>query len=353
MNGWFRLPLLITANIMLAVSLYGGEVISLGNNRFRTAEQSLQTTLTPNAKVIINSALDLYGNLHIISDSSDRVTFVYKKILKAPNLSTAMDYVDLINITMNSIPGGLQILLQAPNPSPWAGQNFGAVEGELHLPGNCQIELALPYFGLSIDGPFRTVNSKPSFGRLEAKGITEKLNLATTNQDIIVWDIGGDIAVSTANADIRIYNMLCPLTAATIRNGNGNIYLSNVKGAVDIENSYGKIKLDRISLGGGKSRIIGSYGSLKLQLADLERADLFMSNTNGDIEINIPDTVSAKFLLNVSSDGEIAAEGFKITPAQMDHNYLEFLSGTGESQMTVEIKGDGNIFLKGIQCQKK
>jgi hypothetical protein len=329
--------------------VWAEEVFPQGEGRYVTKEIQIKTVVSSNDKIIINSTAGLSGKLYIAADSTSQAIFEYKKILKTSSRSEATDYAGTINVSMEETPEGIRILLQTPNPAPWAGSdNSGALEGDLHLPVNCNIEITAPYFDLVIDGPFKAVKSQSSFGRIEVQKITEKLTLAATNQDIVARDIQGDISLTAGNADIRVDNLHSGDKAARIRNESGGIFLNQVSGAINVENSFGKIRLDELSLSGNDNRIIGSYAPIKIQVIELKNADILISNTNEDIELRVEESVSSDFSLTVDSGGEIDAEGFKMLPKRMDSNRMQFTSGKGGSLITINIAGEGNIFVRGV-----
>ncbi len=347
------IPLLILLFLSTA-SPWGKEVVSLGDDLFETREAKITSPMTSGEKVIINSAMGLSGKLNVISEEAEQASFVYKKILKTSDPSEAMDYADVIEITLEATPEGLKLLLQAPNPAPWGGSaNSGRVEGDLYLPSDCHIEIDAAYFDLKIDGPFRSVRNKSSFGRLDIRKITQEVNLATSSREIVAKDISGDIALTTGNGEIKIENLVSRTRPADIINENANIYVSDASGSVNIKNSYGKIRLDNFHLKGADSRITGSYGPIRLEISDIANTALTISNQNEDIQVTLPDAVSAKFLLKVGLRGKINVEGLKARPTTVKSDRLEFITGAGESEIAVDIEGNGNISLKGIPAKER
>lgn len=342
------IPLIILL-FLLAASPWGKEVVSLGDDLFETKVAKITSPIISGEKVIINSAMGLSGKLNIISEEGEQASFDYKKILKTSDPSEAMDYADLIEIALEETPEGLKLVLQAPNPAPWGGStNAGRVEGDLYLPSDCHIEIDAVYFDLKIDGPFKSIKNKASLGRLDVRKITQEVNLTTTGREIIAKDISGDIALTTGNGEIRIENLVSRIRPADIINENANINVSNVTGSINIRNSYGKIRLDNFHLAGADSRIAGSYGPIRLEISDITNTALAISNRNEDIQITLPDTTSAKFLLKVSLRGSINVEGLMAKPTAVKSDQLEFITGAGESEIAVSIEGNGNISIKGI-----
>jgi len=326
----------------------GEEVISLGDDRFSTREQTISSTLDKGEKVIINSAMGLSGTLSVVAQDSNQADFTYRKILKTSDPSEAMDYADMIEVSLESTPEGLELILQAPNPAPWGGTaNSGMIEGELYLPLDCQIEINAVYFDIKIEGPFNSVRNKPSLGRLDVRGVSQDVNLITSSRGIIAKDIGGTVSLTTSNREMRIENLASRSRPAEIINENADINITNCTGAVNLKDSYGKIKLENMLFSGSDSKISGSYGPIRLEISDIENTVVNVTNSNEDIQITIPDSVSAKFVLKVGPRGKISVEGLKIQPAAVKNDQLEFITGDGKGALLVTIEGNGNIYLSG------
>ncbi|SYZ74560.1 exported hypothetical protein [Candidatus Zixiibacteriota bacterium] len=324
------------------------------DDRFMTRKTELTLPVSPRARIAISSARHLIGKINVIADNPDQVLFQYKKVLKVPRQSLAIDYAELIDVSIEKTPTGAKLIFKAPNPAPWSGtDNSASIEGELHLPDNITLEVSAEYFDLNIVGPLRAVENLSSFGRMEVEKITERLNLSTSNQDIIATGVSGDIFLATTNADIRVENMKSGATPAQLRNQSGNVVVATASGALDIKNSYGKIRLEDIHLTLPGSRVIDSYGPIRMMLAEAKQATLEVSNTNDDVELEVSPDINASFLLSVDSDGEISAEGLMMEPTEVMKNRLRFTSGSGGADISVKISGDGNISLKGTAAGGK
>jgi hypothetical protein len=324
------------------------EIFPQGDSRFATKGTKIEASVLSGNKVYINSVEFLSGRIYIVADSSGSATIDYKKIIKASGEKEALRYAEIINVIMEKVPDGIKILLQAPNPAPWSGtENMGGVEAEIHLPPGCQIEINAIYFDIVIEGPFKSVSNRSSFGRLEAGKISEILSLTTTNQDLIARDIAGELKLVTSNGDIRANNISCPAKQAIIRNENGSIVVNEFDGSFDIENSYSKIRLEQLHLKNGESRISGSYSPVRVELAEMSKATLNIDNNNEDVDLYIPRSLSAKFILRSKSGNQIDVVGLPIKPKKINSDRLEFVIGAGESQIIVNVDGNGSITVHG------
>jgi len=327
---------------------FGEELLAHGENRFVTRKAVIGKAARGNTAFVVQSALSLSGKLYITADAADSASFEFRKVLKTSRESRAHDYAASIDVIIEDGPEGMKVLLQAPNPAPWSGTEHSAmIEGELHLPEGSQVSLLADYFDIVVEGPLASIENETSFGRLEANQITDKVHLSTSSRDIVVSDISGEVALETTSAEIRITDMTVGDKPAHIRNENGDIALNRCTGGLDIKTSYGKIKGSELVFDDVKVLIEGSYSPIRLKVSALDEAELMISNTNEDIDLILPNTVSADFTLEVDVESDIDVEDIKLAPTFINERRLEFMTGSGESVISAEIQGIGNILVAG------
>ncbi|UCD94011.1 MAG: DUF4097 family beta strand repeat protein [Candidatus Zixiibacteriota bacterium] len=346
-----RYILLFCALFILATStVMPVDLYQLEKNRFVTKEESLELPLDPGSRVIISSAVHLSGELKVTTEKAEGILFEYKKILKVGSESEAADYAALIDVDIMRTSDGVKLLLQAPNPAPWAGtDDAGMIEAELHLPGDCDVEVYADYFDVTMVGPFRSVENRSALGRQEIQNVTERLAVSGSGRDIRLKDIRGNISVGSNNADIRIENMISETKPAHISNENGDIIMEAVRGAFTIDGSYGKIRIDGAELKGGISRITGSQCPIRLTIRDMTESALTIADDYEDVELYVNKAVSAVFSLQVESGGEVHVTRIPVRPITVASNYLEFVTGKGGPAIDIDVGGGGNIRIKGIR----
>lgn len=334
--------------LAVTASSFAEELIPHGENRFISRKTVIAEPVRGDTSFIIQSALSLTGRLYIVADDADSVSFEYRKVLKSSRESKAHDYAAVIHILIEDSPQGKKLILQAPNPAPWSGsENSATIEGELHLPEGSHVFFSADYFDIVVEGPLASLENETSLGRIEANRITQKANLNTSSRDIIVSNITGEIALKTSSAEIRITDMQAVDKPAFIRNQNGDISLNRCEGSLDVRTQYGKIKGSELTFVDARVRIDGSYSPIRLKIAALEKADVTISNINEDIDLLLPDAVSANFRLEVGVDSEIDVEDLLFKPTLVNERRLEFTTGSGESAISAEIQGIGNILVAG------
>ena len=341
--------LTILSFIIALVHIVGAEEVKeIDKNRFETGKIELTSPMASDKIVSISSAVNLSGKLIIRTTETNQAIFIFNKTLKTSSKSEAIDYAEVINIVLEETSKGINLLLQAPNPAPWSGtDNSGIVEGELQIPKASRIEIDAQYFDLNIIGPFKAVESKSSFGRAEVENISEFLYLATSNQDIIASNITGEINLTTSHADIKVKNLVTTGQLAYIKNENGSITGETLSGVFDVKNSFGRIRLSELTLVSDRSRISGSYSPINLRIKGINKAGLTVHNTNEDIKVFVPESLTAEFSLRVDNNGEIDVEGLEIKPTLVENSRLDFESGAGGPRIRMSIRDDGNISIRG------
>ncbi len=326
------------------------EIIRQGRNRFATHKTELNEKISENRRIRIQSVESLRGKLYITSADVDRAHLEYKKLLRTSEKAEALNYAELIQVTFRDTPSGLELLFQTLNPSPWSRtDNSATVEGEISLPPDSHIEIDAKYFDIIIEGPFKTVSNTRSFGRLDVSGITEKVELTTSHGNITVKNIRGVISIETESAGIRAENIRPLGKPAYFSNDNGDIIISWCEGGLDIHSSYGKIRVDKATLSGGRINIEGNYTPIRLTLDNMDSSVISVTNVNEDIDINVSRPLSASVNLQVDADSEIHVEGIFVKPVAVEPRRVKFVTGSGDSQISVKISGIGDITLKGGQ----
>jgi hypothetical protein len=339
----------ILSQAFLLAPILGQEISQIGRDRYATDQIELSAEVSSDRKIYVNSALGLSGSLVIKAREASQAVFVYRKLLKTTDKSEAVDYARVIEAKLENTPQGARLLLQAPNPAPWSEtDNSGVIEGELLLPVNCQLEIDAIYFDLDISGPLRAVENQASFGRINIENVTEIVTLVTSNRDIMARDIAGDISITGSHAEIMIDNMQSQKQAAYIRNENGSIIVENASGAFDIKNDFGRIKVSNMKFNSERSRFIGSYSPINIEIADIVEGNLTIRNTNEDIYLTVPESISADFSLRVDSNGEINTDGFRVRPTLVDSDRLDFVTGNAGARIRVSVRGEGSIKVQGI-----
>jgi hypothetical protein len=182
---------------------------------------------------------------------------------------------------------------------------------------------------------------------MDISNITESLNLTTANREVRLRDITGRISATTSYEALIAEDITSLEDQARFRNDYGDIEIIGLTGSVNVRNSYGRIDIERFAARGQSSYIRGSSRPIAIEIKEMKEGQLVVSNRQEDIEIVVPDTLSAFYSLSVDDDGVIEASNFPFTPDLVERNRLNLQSGDGRVDVGASVKGKGNIFIRG------
>ena len=342
------IPLLVLLLAVTAIPILGQEVTERESGTFATGTIRLARTVAPKAKIVVASAVQLSGSIRIVSHTSDSLLVDYRKVAKASGRSEAIDFIDLISVVVEGRAETPVVKMRAPNPAPWSGTDYsGLVELELTVPSSAEVEIQAPIYDVNVRGPLRALDIPESLGKLEIAKITARLNVTTANRRVILTDISGEISAATTNSSLLAENIACPDEQARFRNDGGDIDIVGMVGTLNVKNSYGRVTVKNWRAKGSSSYIRGASGPVSVEITAMDEGQLVISNRQEDIEISVPDRLSAFYTLSVDDDGIIEATNFTFTPDLVEHNRLNLQSGDGRVDIRGSVKGKGNIFIRG------
>ncbi|MEW5796261.1 MAG: hypothetical protein AB1772_07845 [Candidatus Zixiibacteriota bacterium] len=333
---------------VVASPLLGQEVIERESGTYATETIRIARPVAPKAKIEVASAVHLSGSIKIVTHTADSLVVEYRKVAKASSRSEAIDFIDLISVVSEGRAETPVVKMRAPNPAPWSGTDYaGMVELELIVPSGAELEIEAPIYDLTARGPLRALDIPESLGKMEISGITERLNVSTANRRVTLSDIKGQVSAVTSNSSLLVENLSCPDEQARFRNDGGDIDIVGVVGTLNVRNSYGRISIEKWTAKGSSSYIRGTSGPVAVEITSMDEGQLVISNRQEDIEISVPDTLSAFYTLSVDDDGIIEASNFSFTPDLVEHNRLNLVAGDGRVDIRGSVKGKGNIFIRG------
>ena len=347
----------ILPSLFLAVFIAGSgvdtraqDIFQTDNGMFSTSDLKMNTPMDARRRLLIRATSNLVGRLSIKTGDQPQASVVYAKLAKTDSRTRAFDYIDLMSVSLDKFPEFVRLDLRAPNPAPWSSdRESGSIEAQITIPSGCDVEIEAIYFDVYAEGPFASFINRSSLGRLEISNVTKVLELSTSNRRINLTNISGDISVTTSHATLYAGGITAKTSAARFRNDGGDIKLENLTGQANVKNSYGRIDILGFRASGEGNFIRGASGPITIELTALENGQLVVSNRYEDIEIMMPDDISAYFSLAVDDDGIIDASNFKFTPTLVKPNRLAFTAGGGEVDVSASIRGKGNILITGFE----
>jgi hypothetical protein len=343
----------LTASILTIVCLIGAhasaqEVVEREAGVFATEKITIRKAVGARPKIQLAAAVYLSGTIRIATQNSDTLDVRYVKTAKAADRSQAIDFIDLISVVIEGRPGSPVVKMRAPNPAPWSGTDYsGQVEMEIIAPSDAEIEILASPFDVTTVGPLRALDIPESLGGMNISNITESLNLTTANRAVKLKDITGQISVVTSRETLAAEDITSLDDQARFRNDGGDIEIIGMNGSVNIKNTYGRIDIEGFVARGQSSIIRGSSRPIAIEVIEMKEGQLVVSNRQEDIEIVVPDTLSAFYSLSVDDDGIIEASNFPFTPDLVERNRLNLQSGDGRIDVSASVKGKGNIYIRG------
>ncbi|MBN1211183.1 MAG: hypothetical protein JXA92_01275 [candidate division Zixibacteria bacterium] len=335
-------PLLVTVTA-------AQDIFEVEKGLYSTRE--LESKVAPGAKnrLIIKAAVNLHGRISLKATEQANIGLIYTKQARTDTWSKAMDYIDLISVSMEVIPEGVRLELRAPNPAPWnSDKETGLVETELTVPAGFLIEIDAIYFDVYALGPFKGLVIDNSLGRYDITGVTDILKLSTANRRVNLTDIGGEISVATTNAPLVAKDIKNVKGQAVFRNDGGDIKIDGFVGEINAKNNFGQIRISNFIPRGQSNYIRGFSGPVILEITEMIEGQLVITNRYEDIDISVPDTLSAFYSMVVDEEGVIEAANFPFTADLIRRNRLNLTSGEGDVEISGTVRGKGNIYIRGI-----
>jgi hypothetical protein len=335
--------------VFFICSTAAARVVPLGEELFGSDKEEIEFEVKPSDVFTIVSSSYLSGTLEIRARDSETAGFTFQKIAKVKSRGKAIEYLDKVIVDVHQMADGMSLIFQAPNPAPWAETNDDVrVEGILYLPESLTVDINASYFDLVVEGPFSSFTNKSSFGKIDIENITEKLDITTTGRNLNLTDIHGDISVNSKSTNLKIKEMSATSKTAQIKNKSGDIYIDEARGSFNIMNSYGKIRLSNMIFSENRSDIDGDYCSLDIEIKEINTSSLYIDNSFEDINLTVPQSISAMFDIYTELDGEIHVTGIPFIAETVRSSHVKLKAGNGESKISVDNEGGRDIIVEGI-----
>jgi hypothetical protein len=325
---------------------YAQEIFEEAPGLFSTRQLKATAPIGTHKKVMIQSVNTLRGEIVIKADAVDEVSVTYFKKSKAATKSKAVDYIDLIAVRLEPITEGMRLHLSAPNPAPWSEQDAGLVEAAVIVPESCVIEIEALYFDITAEGPFEGMIIPSSLGNLEIADVTKQLKLKTANGRVSIERISGDISVATSNSELAAKDISSSGKQAQFTNDGGDIRIDGFAGEMSVKNSYGRIEITDFEVDGSSNLIRGFSGPIVVDIRRITDGQVVINNRFEDIEIALPNNLSARLSLAVDDNGKIDVSNFPFKTDLVEPNRLNLVTGDGEALISASIRGAGNIFVR-------
>ena len=345
MKAIMRVSCLLAAILLVSGLSHAQEIFRESANVFSTGKLKASASMSGPKRLIIKSASDLAGELMITAAETDVVAVKFAKKARTDTKSKAIDYIDLIALSLTETPSGVVLALRAPNPAPWReAAEAGLVTADIAVPENCAVEIYASYFDVNAEGPFSEMTIPSSLGRIEVSDVTGPVELVTYNRRVLVSQLSGEISVTTNNSVIEAYDIS---GKAKFKNDGGDVSIDGMRGQLNVSNNYGRIEVSEFEAEGRSNIIRGFSGPIVIDLLTIGEGQLVALNRYEDIEIVVPSDLSAMLSLAVGEQGRIEATNLEFTTDFVESNRLNLTAGDGIGKIKGEIRGEGNIYVIG------
>jgi hypothetical protein len=327
-------------NFQLAQLYYGNEEY--------TSSTQLEVSTNGAEKLHINTPDNLGGSLNLRVWDEDRCLVKFECWARADSEKKAKNFVDMIDITLEREEDFVELTLTTPHQAPWEGTNYGIKANlDIFIPKDFILKTKTFNFDLNIRGPLKEVDVDNKYGKTYVSNVSEITRLNGTYNTMDLENIQGDLEVHTTYNSIYARDVDTKKGKASFKTIYGKIDLEGIRGQIEAETIYSPIYATDISLLGGVNRIQTVYSKIDLEFEQIEDSELYVKNTYGNINVSVPEDLSARLTLTVDRGGTIHTTGILIAPTVLKKTRLEGICGQGESKLEMNIDGIGKIYIEG------
>ncbi len=334
----------------VCISRVSGDVLTReGKGQFSSESIDYLVTASPSDVIVLNAAGTLSGQMRIRT-GGENCQITYTKKLKTSSEADAKSYAELISIETTRLKDELTISLRAPAGAPWSGTEKSAqMDLTITIPSGCALKITTAYFDIDARGPFREFIVTESLSQVVLEDVTGTTEINVSNRPLQIKNIQGKLTAANKYGRIKLENIETGDQMATVVNDNGDILIDSFSGMLEISTGYGEIIADNLTLTGTKNRIKNISAPIRLNFDSLTSGRLRVYNHYGMISMSVDGPMDAGFICKIGEESTVTAEGMEMTPTLVYDDRLEFEVGSGEAEVRLTAKGDGNIIINGPQ----
>jgi len=296
----------------------------------------------------ITAPRNIGGGINLQVGDEDVCLVEFECWARAKNRKMAKEFTELVEIYLEREAEVVTLKLITPRGALWEGTNYGiGVTLDIYIPPDMVVETKTSGFDLDISGPLKKVYIKNRYGDIQLEDVSEETDISGTYNQVEVKDIEGDLDIETTYNSIFVKDINTKDGKAFLKTTYGKIEVENFTGQLEATTVYSPIHASDITLLGGTNEIKTVYSKIDLELEDIKDCELYVKNTYGNINVEAPRNLSARLILTVGRGGKIHTNRILIKPLVLEKTRLEGISGDGDSEIELEIKGIGKILVEG------
>ncbi|UCB52204.1 MAG: DUF4097 family beta strand repeat protein [Candidatus Zixiibacteriota bacterium] len=267
---------------------------------------------------------------------------------RARNRRMAEEFTELAEMHLDAENGVVTLRLVTPRDAPWEGKDYGIRANlDIYVPPDIVVEIKTRYFDMEISGPFKTVDIRNSYGEVQVVDVTEETTIDGSYSKVEVESVQGNLEIETSYNPIWIRDVDTKEGKALLKTTYGKIDVENLIGTLDASTVYNPIHCSGLTLLGGQNHIRTVYSKIDLEIDRMEDCGLSVTNSYGNINLTVPEDLSAHLRLSVGRGGTINTNRILIRPLVLDKTRLEGICGDGDSKIGLQVNGIGKILLEG------
>lgn len=364
LRRWMKIKLKISFLLVGIVTvLYGtgfsSSLLNRSSNDFQlvqlyrgdeeyTFSAELQVSTKGVKELHINAPNNLGGSINLQVWDEDNCLVKFECWARANTEEKAKNFVNMVDLDLDREEDLVELKLTTPRPAPWEGTNYGIKANlDIFIPENFILKTKTFSFDLDICGPLKKVDIENKYGKTYVKDVSENTRIVGPYNKVEIENIQGDLNIRTTYNSIYARNVNTKKGKASFKTIYGKIDLEDIRGQIEAETIYSPIYASDVTLLGGVNKIQTVYSKVDLELEEIEECELHVKNTYGNINVSVPEDISARLTLTVDRGGKIHTTGILITPTVLKKTRLEGICGQGESQIEIDVDGIGKILLEG------
>jgi len=332
--------------ILILVSIHSLSTVTIASDEYtRTAKANTSGEVT---EFLLTGPSNLGGSLTLQVGEEDQCSVDLECWGRARNLKMAKEFTELVEMHLETEDRVVTLSLTTPRKAPWEGTDYAIKANlEVYVPPDIAVEIRTKYFDMEISGPFRRVGVRNSYGEVQVMDVAEETTIDGSYTKVEAENIRGELDIETTYNSIRVEDVDTKGGEAFLKTTYGEIEVVNLVGTLDASTEYDPIHCSGLSLSGGENRIETVYSKIELEIEQMEDCGLSVSNSYGNIDLTVPDDLSAHLSLSVGRGGTINTRGILIKPLVLDKTRLEGVCGEGDSKIGLQVEGIGKILLEG------
>ena len=332
--------------ILILLSIHSLSTVTIASDEYtRTAKANTSGEVT---EFRLTGPSNLGGSLTLQVGEEDQCSVDLECWARARNRKMAKEFTELVEMFLETENGVVTLRLTTPRKAPWEGTDY-AIKANLdvYVPPDIAADIRTKYFEMEISGPFTRVGIRNSYGEVRLVDVSEETTIDGSYTKVEAENIRGELDIETTYNSIRVEDVDTEGGEALLKTTYGEIEVVSLVGTLDVSTEYDPIHCSGLSLLGGESHIRTVYSKIELEIDQMEDCGLSVSNSYGNIDLTVPEDLSAHLKLSVGRGGTINARGILIKPLVLDKTRLEGICGDGDSKIGVQVNGIGKILLEG------